>query len=239
MRGVKKINPLFTIFQNFILFLPFFIIFLIESSYLLLDFLVLNFYFYFLLMIISILNRYKFFIFILSFFPINISRRQFRSRKKNDAFDLWLSYAKIEQVFQFLHRLGYLQARDSFLIDLVYDFLINRQGWLNYEISWIFLCSNNIKGMTVNIYELGSFDTIVFVTLLWFLSGLSTPYLGYGRSNTNYLDNDINCFCIRDAKFRQISYKDWDNKSSIYLNQLGIPSDLIKLSKKFYTMEGV
>ena len=83
----------------------------------------------------SILNRYKFFIFILSFFPINISRRQFRSRKKNDAFDLWLSYAKIEQVFQFLHRLGYLQARDSFLIDLVYDFLIDRQGWLNYEIS--------------------------------------------------------------------------------------------------------
>ena len=93
--------------------------------------------------------------------------------------------------------------------------------------------------MKVNIYELGSFDTIVFVTLLWFLSGLSTPYLGYGRSNTNYLDNDINCFCIRDAKFRQISYKDWDNKSSIYLSQLGIPIDLIKLSKKFYTMEGV
>ena len=93
--------------------------------------------------------------------------------------------------------------------------------------------------MKVNIYELGSFDTIVFVTLLWFLSGLSTPYLGYGRSNTNSLDNDINCFCIRDARFQQIYYKDWDNKSSIYLNQLGIPSDLIKLSKKFYTIEGV
>ena len=85
-------------------------------------------------MIINILNRYKFFIFILSFLSLNIPHRHFRSKDKKDAFDLWLSYAKIEQVFKFLHRLGYLQARDSFLVDLVHDFLTNRQGWLNYEI---------------------------------------------------------------------------------------------------------
>ena len=93
--------------------------------------------------------------------------------------------------------------------------------------------------MAVNIYSLGSFDTLVFVTLLWFLSGSSTPYLGSGGSNNNSLYNNISYFCIGHVGFQQISYKDWDNKSSPYLNQLAIPSDLIELTKKFYTIEGV
>ena len=220
------------------MFLPLFIIFLIRSPYLSLDFLVLNFYFYLLFIIIRILNRYRLFRFILSYFSINNSHRRFRSRKKNDSFDLWLSYSKIQQVFQFLYRLGYLQAKDSFLIDEVYDFLTNRQGWLDYNICWFFDYSNNIKGVTVNIYQISNFDSIVFITLIWFFRGSSRPFLGTG-SATGSLSNSINYFIIRDVGFEQISLRNWKNLSSPYLTKLGISSQLIELAKKFYTIEGV
>ena len=79
---------------------------------------------------------------------------------------------------------------------------------------------------------------MVFITLIWFFSGLQIPFLGSG-SSTGTISNNVNYFQIKDVTFEEISLKNWENLSSPYLNKIGIPIELIELAKKFYTIQGV